>query len=151
MIAPRFETIVGVAFANTAEVRGWRVMATREDGEHIKRTLRNLVHLGHVASFSVRSGGGGSFEDLVGELRSRVGDLQVDICLAAGEPSIDPPPSFLMPIWAFDHVIEGAPASTGRLLGLNLELIATPSFDEEFGAHLPGHSGRWLIRARPMF
>jgi hypothetical protein len=151
MMAPRFETIVAVAFAHTAEVRAWRVVVSREDGERIERTLRHFVALGHVACFSVRSSGDDSFEGFVGELRSRVGDLTVDVCLAAGESSAAPQPSFLMPVWAFDHLVEGAPAATTRLLGLDLELVATPNLDEEIGAYLPGRAGSWLIHARPLF
>lgn len=151
MMGPLFGTIVAVAFAHTAEVQTWRLVVSREDGKHIEQILRHLLALGHVAGFSVRSGEDDLFEAFVGGLRSQVGDLAVDVCLAAGESSAGPQPSFLMPVWAFDHVVEGAPAATARLLGLDLELVATPNLDEELGAYLPGRFGRWLIHARPLF
>lgn len=145
------ESIVAVAFAHTAEVQAWRLTMSREEGEHIERTLCNLLDLGHVAGFSVRDIERGTVAELVEQLRLRVGGVVLDACHDALEAPISPSPAFLMPVWSFDHAIGGSPAATGRLLGFDVELIATPSSDEERGAHLPGHSGLWLIHAGPLF
>ena len=151
MTAVRAESIIAIAFAHSAEVQAWRLTITRKEREHIDCTLLNLRNLGHVASFSIRDIGCGTVQDFAAELRSRIGSLPVEACCNAGKAAVGPAPAFLMPVWRFDHAVRGLPASTGCLLGLDLELIATPSVDDEFGAHLPGHNGRWLIRARPMF
>ncbi len=151
MTAVRAESVIAIAFAHSAEVQAWRLTITRKEREHINCTLLNLRNLGHVASFSIQDIGGGTVQDFAAELRSLIGSLPVDVSCDARKVTVSPAPAFLMPVWRFDHAVRGLPASTGCLLGLDLELIATPSFDEEFGAHLPGHSGRWLIRARPMF
>jgi hypothetical protein len=145
------EIIVAVAFAHTAEVLAWKAAVTGEERELIRCTLRNLFDLGHVASFSVRSGGSVAADNIVDELRSRIGGLTVDACSVAPVSRHHILPAFLMPVWPFDHKVEGALVATGRLLGLDLDLVATSSPDEETGAHLPGRAGRWLIHARPMF
>ncbi len=146
------ESLIAVAFAHTATVQAWRLNMSREEGERIEHTLCNLLGLGHVAGFSIRRISGDTMEDFVHQLRLRVGSVVLDACHEALEASIGPPPAFLMPVWGFDHAIGGLPAATGRLLGLDLRLIATPSPDEELGAHLPGgREGLWLIHAGPMF
>ncbi len=152
MTGARLHIIVSMAFAHTADVQAWLLAATREERELVERTLRNLFDLGHLAGFSVRPADSGIRPlALIDGLRTRFGGLTVDACLAASSPPIGLSPSFLMPVWAFDYVVDHAPAATGRLLGSDLELIATPSHDEERGAHLPGRAGRWMIHARPMF
>jgi hypothetical protein len=55
-----------------------------------------------------------------------------------------------MPVWAFDHERDGRPASTARFCGLDLELTASPSSDEETGVPLPGRTGLWVVEARPV-
>ncbi len=152
MTVPRTHVVVSAAFAHTADVQAWQVAVTREERERIERTMRNLFELGHLAAFSVQPRESGIHpQALIAEFRTRFGAVAVDSCLAESAFPISPSPSFLMPIWAFDHVVDGAPAATGRLLGSEMELIATPCPDEEQGAHLPGRSGRWLIHARPLF
>ncbi|GAA3716044.1 hypothetical protein GCM10022268_25750 [Sphingomonas cynarae] len=152
MMDPRLDITVAMASAHTAEVQAWRLAATREQRELIEATLHNLFDLGHVVAFSVCPDGGTiDTLALVDEFRLRFGGAAVDSCLATSGHQVGPSPSFLMPVWAFDHAVGGAPAATGRLLGLELELIARPGADEETGAHLPGRTGRWLIHARPMF
>ena len=150
MTGTLIETLVAVAFAHTAEVHAWRVTMSREEGEHIERTLRNLLDLGHVAAFSVRHSNAGAVSNLVEQLRSRVGGMVLDACIEATEAPRTPLPAFLMPVWSFDHAIGGLPAATGHLLGLDIELIASPSSDEEVGALLPGRVGLWLIHAQPL-
>jgi hypothetical protein len=143
--------VVAVALAHTAEVQAWQLTVSREEREGIEGTLRNLLDAGHVAAFSVRPVGGATVEEFVDHLRSRIGSVVVDACRDATEGPVDRAPAFLMPVWGFDQAIGGLPVATGRLLGLDLDLIATPSPDQEQGAHLPGHDGRWLIHAGPMF
>ncbi len=151
MRAPRTAVTVTVAFAHTGEVCAWQTFLTKERGEAIDRTLYNLLDVGHVAAFSIeptlkiiR------WSELMAHLRSRCGVETFQACVAA-PPCRSEAPAFLMQVWPFDHEIAGAPASTGRLLGLDLELIATPSPDEERGVYLPTRDGLWLIHARPLF
>lgn len=152
MMDSRLHVTVAIAFAHTAEVRAWRLTLTREQRELIDATLRSLFDLGHVAAFSVCPDGGTiDAPALVNEFRLRFGSSTVDACVVKSGSPISPLPSFLMPIWAFDHVVDGAPTATGRLLGSEMELIATPCPDEEQGAHLPGRAGCWLVHARPLF
>ncbi len=144
--------MIVVAAAHTATIHAWQLQATREEREAIEGVLSNLIWLGHLAAFRVHPGGDAATpQTLIEELRLLFGASTVDACFATPPNRIAPSPAFLMPVWAFDHAADGAPASTGRLLGADLELIATPSHDEEQGAHLPGRIGRWLIHARPMF
>lgn len=151
MTETRLETLVAVAFAHPAKVDACRLYMSREEGEHIERTLCNLLDLGHIVAFTVQHIGGGTTAEPIEQLRLRVGREVLDACQDAPKAPTRPSPAFLMPIWGFDHEFEGSPAATGRLLGLDLELIATPSSDEELGAYLPGRDGRWLIHASPMF
>lgn len=150
MSTPRLLVIVAIAFAHTAEVSAWQTSVTREERELIERTLRNLSDLGQVASFSVQSGGSVAVDSIVDDLRMRLGGITVDACSSAPAPREYEPPAFLMPVWPFDYLVNGAPTTTSLLLGCDLELTATPSPDEELGAHLPGRVGRWLIHARPL-
>ncbi|MES3098937.1 hypothetical protein [Sphingomonas faeni] len=150
MSEPRSDLIVAVAFAHTAEVLAWSAAFTEEERELLDRTLRNLLDRGHVAGFSVKAGVGVGGSVISG-LRSRIGSSTVDMCSAAPASCGHVSPAFLMPVWPFDHMLRGAWTATAQLLGLDLELIATPSPDEELGAHLPGRDGLWLIHAGPMF
>lgn len=151
MSKPLSQIIVAVAFACSGEVLAWTAVACGEERELIRCTLSNLLDLGHVASFSIRSGVSATVNDIVDELRSRIGCQTVDACSASPVPCNDAPPAFLVSVWPFDHLVGDAPAATARLLGLDLELIATPSSDDELGAHLPGRDGLWLVHASPMF
>lgn len=151
MTEVRLESLIAVAFAHTAEVHAWRLNMSREEGERIERTLCDLLDLGHVAGFSIRHISDDTMADVIQQLRMRIGDVALHACHEDLEEPIRPTPAFLMPVWGFDHVIGDLPAATGRLLGLELELIATPSPDEELGAYLPGRPGRWLIHAHPLF
>lgn len=152
MTEARLESLIAVAFAHTATVQAWRVSMSRREGERIEHTLCNLLDLGHVAGFSIRHISGDTMAEFVQQLRLRVGSVVLVACHETLEASIGPPPAFLMPVWGFDDAIGGLPAATGRLLGLDLKLIATPSPYEELGAHLSGgREGLWLIHAGPMF
>ncbi len=89
-------------------------------------------------------------EGMLDVLRRAFGDLIVDADLAAGPPPTETAPAFLMPVWPFDDHLDGLPASTGVFLGLDLELLASPSPDEEVGFPLPGQAGLWVVHARPL-
>ncbi len=150
MSQPHPVVIVAVAFAHTAEVKAWPVLVIREERELIGRTLDNLLELGHIAAFSIEPMVQLQYVELIERLRSCCGLAVVDACIAAPRYESATAPAFLMPVWAFDHQADGREATTARLLGLDLELVAAPSLDEELGAHLPGRNGRWLIHARPL-
>lgn len=143
--------LVAVAFARGGDVVAHEAGLCAADAERLKHLVAGLAALGHVASYSISSAGTtASGADLVDVLRRRLGSLAVDAVLAAGPALPEPSPGFLAPVWPFDHELGGMPASTARFCGLDLELIATPSPDEELGARLPGREGRWLVHARPL-
>jgi hypothetical protein len=142
---------IAVAFTRSAKVVTWRAPLSNEQVQLLERCLANLLDLGHVAAFDIGADHQAGWTELIKELRSRCGELAVEACLSATVCREQVRPAFLMPVWAFDHEIDGAPASTAQFLGLDLEMIATPSPYEELGVHLPGHAGRWQIHARPMF
>lgn len=150
MIAETTSCVVTVAFAQSGEVAAWRSALERDEVERLTQTLGHMAELGAIASFAIVSDASASFTDVVDQLRHLCGALMVDACLTALSPPRWTRPAFLMPVWAFDHESDGKPASTGHLLGLDLEVTATPSCDEEWGAVLPGRAGRWLIEARPI-
>lgn len=141
---------VAIALAHSGELISFRVSASRAQQARLQQALSHLLNLGHVAAFSIRPAEDAAWHTLLEQLCARCGSFVVGACIDPPAPPIAITPSFLMPVWAFDHEVGGLPASTGQLLGLDLELIATPSGDEEHGAHLPGRNGRWLIHARPL-
>jgi hypothetical protein len=151
MSAPSTSYLVTAAFAGSGEVTAWRVTMAMEQVERLTQTLGHMADLGTIASFGIVPDAPLSHVDVLDQLRRRCGGLLVDACLDSVVPSRWLQPAFLMPIWPFDHEIDGRPASTGQLLGLDLELNATPSPGEERGAILPGRIGRWLIDAHTMF
>lgn len=79
MIETCFESLIAVAFAHTAEVQAWRLTLSREEGEDMKRTLCNLLDLGHIAGFSVRLNSGGTMASFVEQLRLRVGSVALGV------------------------------------------------------------------------
>lgn len=142
---------VAVAFSHSGEIVSWRTLLTIAQANRLDHALSHLLNLGHVAGFGIQVAQEMPWPQLLEQLRSRCGSMVVGACV---DPPVEPraiAPAFLMPVWAFDHETNGAPSATGQLLGLDLELIATPSRDEEMGAHLPGRNGLWLIHARPLF
>lgn len=141
---------VALAFANGADLVTWRVSLDHGQRLKLECMLGALRDLGHLAAFRICAAEPADWPGFIKALRQRVGDLVLDV-LSDGDPSRSgPPPAFLMPVWPFDHEVEGRLASTGRLLGLDLQLTATPTLDQEFGAHLPGCDGLWLIHAQPL-
>jgi hypothetical protein len=150
MTQPHPIVIIAFSFAHTAQVRAWPMSVSREERELIGRTLSNLLELGHIAAFSIEPIDELLSIELIDRLRSHCGKAVVNACIAAPRHESATAPVFLMPVWAFDHQADGRVATTARLLGLDLELFADPSLDEDLGAHLPGRNGRWLIHARPL-
>ncbi len=141
---------VAVCFSHTGEIATWRVRLKEAQIRRLEGALGHLLNLGHVAAFSVRLGEETSWAEILHQLRSRCGDLIVGACLDPPGVHKVQPASLMIPVSSFDHEINGLPTATGQLLGLDLELIATPSPDEELGAYLPGRNGLWLIHARPL-
>lgn len=142
--------LVAVALSFGANILLYEVDHNEAEVKRLEGLLRGLAALGHVASFAIdrpRSPMNGAI--VVDALRARW-DFVVDAVLAAGQAHHDPLPAYLMPVWPFDHEREGQPASTARFLHLDLEVIATPTADEELGICLPGRTGRWLVHARPL-
>jgi hypothetical protein len=142
--------LVAVCYSRGADVTIWRVQLDDRQRGQLAGVLSSLLELGHLAMFRIVKDQTYGWDRLIVDLGSRVGAHTVEACLAS--PAFgSPAPAFVIPVWPFDHEIDGAPASTGQFLGLDLQVIATPSPDQELGAHLPGHNGLWLIQARPMF
>ena len=143
--------VVAFASALGAEVTCRIVnLATREVDELLD-LFAWLRHQGSVVAYSVQpasgSIGAGRLHALLREL---FGDLLIDVCLRADPIEEEVVPAFLIPVWPFDHELEGMPASTASFLGLNLELRATPSEIEAEGCFLPGRPGLWMVSARPI-
>lgn len=148
---PTQRHLVALAFACGADILVLDADLTADDFQQINGLARWLVRQGHIATFAVtpapsRVDCGGA----LGAIRARLGDLVVDADLAAGPPSDEPAPAFLAAIWDFDHRVSGVPASTGQFLGLDLEIIAPASLDEEQGAAIPGLLGLRHVYARPL-
>ncbi len=151
MNAPSTSYLVTAALAGSGEVTAWRVTMVMDQVERLTQTLGHMADLGTIASFAIVPDAPLSPVGLLDQLRRRCGSQLVDACLDSVVPPRWLQPAFLMPVWPFDHEIDCRPASTGQLLGLDLELVAIPSPDEERGATLPGRIGRWLIEAHTMF
>ena len=142
--------VVAVCYTRGAEVTVWPVQLDDRQRGLLAGVLSSLLELGHLAMFRIVKDQTCDWERLIVDLGSRVGGYTIEACLASPAFS-STAPAFVIPVWPFDHEVEGAPASTGQFLGLDLEVIATASPDQEVGARLPGRDGLWLIHARPMF
>ena len=118
--------------------------------EEVETVLAWLVRQGQVAAFSIAAPmpAVAGRQGALWALRVTFGALTVEANLAAGPPPPEPPPAFLAAVWPFDHEVDGLPATTANFLGLDLELVASPSPSEEVGFALPGRQGLWLVRAR---
>lgn len=141
---------VTVAFATGARVVGRDVVARGADLAGLERLLSNLAELGHVAAFEIAASQPAEpFAAFVDRLQAKLGVAVVNVALATPAPR-GPAPAYLVPVWPFDHERDGNPASSGRMLGLDLAFGAVPSSDEERGVVLTGRPGRWLIHAQPL-
>ncbi|PHY22392.1 hypothetical protein [Caulobacter sp. BP25] len=142
-----------VAFATSlgAEVSCSIVDLAPREVDELGDLFAWLRHQGSIVAFSIRPATGsiGSV-GLHTLLRELFGDILIDVCLAADPIEAEVPPAYLAPFWPFDHQREGKLASTANFLGLNLEVLATPSDVEEEGCLLPGRPGLWMISARPI-
>ena len=142
--------MIAVALSSGANIALYEAELTEREVDRLEGLLSGLAQLGHVAAFAVDRAyaplGGAAVVDA---LRQRW-DFAVDAVLAGGQTPRAPLAAYLMPVWPFDHERGGWPASTARFLHLDLEVIATPSADEELGVCLPRRSGHWLVHARPI-
>lgn len=143
---------VAIAFSNGADLISSNVVLSGDEEDRLNQFLSWFQELGHIAAYSIAVEVRHSWAGILGMLRARLGSLAAAATrgLRLSESSITAP-TYLMRVGPFDHELEGAPTAVAHLLGLDLELIATRSSDEEYGAHLPGRDGLWLIHARPMF
>lgn len=150
MTGVRSEQTVALAFASGADLMVWRVSLGGGQCGKLERILQALHDLSHLAAYRIGCVEPADWTALIEALRQRVGDLVLDVLRDDDPYCAGPAPAFLMPVWPFDHEVQGRPASTGRLLGLDLQLLATPTLDQEVGAYLPGRDGLWLIHAQPL-
>lgn len=142
--------LVAVALSCGAHILLYEVDLTEAEAKRLEGLLRGLAEFGHVASFAInRAGPRMNGSTVLDAFRARW-DFVVDAVLAADQAHHNPLPAYLMPVWPFDHEREGRPASTARFLHLDLEVIATPTLDEEHGVSLPGRTGQWVLHARPI-
>jgi len=150
LLARTTRYFVAVAQSYGADVTTYEAHLCTGDVRDIEQLLTGLVALGHVAAFSI-SPAGSAFDKpaLIQALRERW-SFVVDSLIAESQSRSEATPVFLMPVWAFDHEQSGLPASSARFLHLDLEVIATPTADEERGVSLPGYTGAWVVHARPV-
>jgi len=134
-----------------AELLAWTASLDKTEWERTDAVLAGLAQLGHVVRFSIGPTSGSiGHAELLSKLKRQFGDFVVDALCRAPPPRGDPAPAYLMPVWGFDHEVDSLPASTARFLGMDLEVCAKPTEDEELGVTLPNTAGSWLIGARPI-
>lgn len=142
--------LIAIAASCGADIVLHEAELTQADVSRLDGLLKGLADLGHVASFTVeRCRSVLDNAGLLSVLRQRW-SFVVDALLRGDQTRHEPPPAYLVPVWPFDHEREGRPASTGRFLHLDLEVIASRTVEEERGVRLPGRTGYWLVRARPL-
>ena len=142
--------LVAVALRCGANILLYEVDLTEAEVKRLEGLLGGFAKLGHVASFTIDQPRSRLNEATVLDAFRARWDFVVDAVLAEGQSHRNPIPAYLMPVWPFDHEREGRPASTARFLDLDLEVIATPTADEERGVLLPGRTGQWVVHARPL-
>lgn len=148
---PTQRHLVALAFARGADIVVSEADFSQEDVEELDGLCRWLIRQGHLAAFGIVPAPVATDPSgPMGAIAGRVGALTVDANLAAGPPPAEPLPAFLAPVWEFDHQLDGQPASTAQFLGLDLEVVAPPSPDEEVGASVPGLPSLRLVYARPL-
>jgi hypothetical protein len=141
---------VAVAASYGADILTYQADLTRSDAERLEGLLRGLADLGHVVSYTMAPAtaaimGAAAFD----ALRRRWGFV-VDAVLPSQQAEQNLRPAYLMPVWPFDHERGGRPAAVARFLHLNLQLTASLTSDEEQGVMLPGRSGFWVVKAKPL-
>lgn len=142
--------LVAVALSCGANILLYEVDLNDAETMRLEGLLRGLAEIGHVASFAIDRPRSRMNEATVLDAFRARWDSVVDAVLGAGQAHHNPLPAYLLPVWSFDHEWEGCPASTARFLHLDLEVIATPTADEELGVCLPGRAGHWVVHARPI-
>ena len=134
-----------------AQLLAWSAVLSDEEWRLIEAIVGGLAQLGHVAHFGIQPvGRPASWVQLLTYLSRQFGNFVVDALCQAPPPRGDPAPAYLMPVWAFDHEVDSTPASTARFFGMDLEVRAKPTKDEELGISLPNRAGLWLIGAQPI-
>ncbi len=147
----RHRHYVALSLCQGATVTAHEVDLSPAEADELAGLFAWLVRQGQVACAAVQPASAMlGLQEMLEALRQTLGGLVVDANLAAGSPPQEPAPAFLLPVWPFDHDLGGQPASTGVFLGLDLELVASPSPDEEVGFPLPGRAGLWVVHARPL-
>lgn len=143
--------LVSVAHSLGGDIAAFTADLSVGQVDRLNSLLVGLCTLGHVAAFSiVMADTTRVVADVVQGFRDRFGSIVIDALLTAEPAQAVANHAFLLPVWPFDHELNGLPASTARFLSLDLELIANPSSDEEEGTPLPGRPGLWMIYARPI-
>ena len=137
--------LVAVTFASPAKTRCWLVTLSELHRAELERALGWFAKLGHSATYSVaiaeKVSGWGELRLL---LREEAGSIVWDA--VEGCPLTQPEelPFMLVPVWPFDDERDGFPVSSARFQGVDIEVSAVPSFDEEQGFSIPGRPGLWL-------
>lgn len=143
--------LVTFAASLGAEVTCKVVDLVAKEADELRDLFAWLRHLGCVAAFSIRPAEGSIGSPVLHFLlREAFGDLLIDAGMGPGPIRERPEPAFLIPVWPFDHELDGMPASVGNFLGLDLEILAMPAESEEDGCFLPGLPGTWMVSARPI-
>ncbi|MCA0358285.1 MAG: hypothetical protein LCH78_15800 [Proteobacteria bacterium] len=143
--------VVAFASALGAEVTCRTVDLAPREVDELLDLFAWLRHQGSIVAFSIQPANGRMCAARMHTLLRQLFDgLLIDVCLKADPIEDEVAPAFLVPVWPFDHELEGMPASTAKFLGLELELRATPSDVVEEGCLLPGRPGLWMVSARPI-
>lgn len=140
--------LVTVAYSD-AHVTAYPVDADAAGRGRLEHLLSELRGLGRVAAYGFQlSLPWLTVESATDAIAGVVGRMTVEAAAASPPRTPEPRPAWLMPVWPFDHLRNGMPATTADFLGATLELSAAPCRDEEGGVQLPAHRGRWYISAR---
>lgn len=143
--------VLALAFARGADIEVMDIDLTPSEADQLGHLCAWLSKQGDLAAFTLSTTPARITQTgALGAIRQRLGSLTVDACLASGPRPNAPSPAFLMPVWAFDHLLGDLPASTANFLGLDLEVVAPPSEDPEVGAAIPGLPGLRLLHIRPV-
>ncbi len=142
--------VVAVALARGATVLALDADLTPADEGELAGLLDHLTRQGVVACFSIAPAGGRLGRmGVLDALRPHVGRDALEATLAAGAPPSEPRPAFLCSVWPFEPGAHGLIAA-GQFLGLDLELFASPSTDEEAGFRLPTFENAFALYTAPL-
>lgn len=143
--------VVAVALSRGASILVREADLTPAEQAEITDLLVHLVRQGVVACFTLGppAEGNRGRQNVLDALRPHVGHDVMESTLAAGPPPGESPPAFLCSVWPFTPGAHGLVA-TGLFLGLDLDLYAYPSDDEETGFRLPLFDQSFLLHAAPV-